>query len=296
MENNIDDLFKNKINQIDKLPENINWNKEKGLKDFQKQFITKKNNMRKLLIYSLSIAASLLIIFMAIYSAKFIPRTPVFVFNKSNKVRKVVLSDGNIAWLNKNSSIQFPKKTYDDVYKVDVKGEVYFEINKRPKKHYIVKAYNTIINIEDKASLNIRAYSKEASVDITVADGAVKIGEETYPEGLAILVTEGNFCSVHKKLKVVFSSVNKNLNYLSWKTGKLVFDSTYIETVADVLEKYYHKQIILENDSIAYCYFSGTFDNQSIDIILNKMESNLGIKINKTGNKIILSGKSCFTN
>lgn len=293
MENNIDDLFKNKINQLNELPENIQWNKEKGLEDFKEQFDDKTNKTRKLFIYILSSAASLLIIFLVLHFGRINTHKPVFVFNQGSGVKKISLGKST-AWLNTNSSIQYFKNPTDDVYEINVKGEVYIETDKKHK--YIVKAYNTIIDIENNAKLNVRAYPNDASVDITVAGGAVKVGEETYPEGLAILVTEGNYCSVHKELKVVFSSVNKNLNYLSWKTGKIIFENTYLETVADVLEQYYHKQIILENDSIAYCYFSGTFDKQPIDNILNKMQSNLGININKTGNKIILSGKSCFTN
>ena len=51
MENNkIDDLFKDKIKQIDTLPENIDWDKETGWKKYQQKYLVKKESVIKTLI------------------------------------------------------------------------------------------------------------------------------------------------------------------------------------------------------------------------------------------------------
>lgn len=134
---------------------------------------------------------------------------------------------------------------------------------------------------------------EEENVLVTVASGAIKIMEESNDEGLKLLVTEGNYCSVHKSQGLAYSSANSNNNYLAWKTGKLTFNSTPIATVTDILAEYYNIEIELEDKALAYCLFTGSFDNQPVDIVLNQIQSKLNFNINISGNKIKISGKAC---
>ena len=105
-------------------------------------------------------------------------------------------------------------------------------------------------------NLNIRARIEEENVNITVGTGAIKIVEESNQKGLALLVTEGNYCSVHKSQDLVYTSVNRNCNYLAWKTGKFTFNNMPIATVTDILAEYYHTEIEFEDKTLAYCLFS----------------------------------------
>jgi len=109
-----------------------------------------------------------------------------------------------------------------------------------------------------------------------------------------LLVAQGNYCSVHRSRKLAYASTNKNDNYLAWKTGKLIFNNQPIATVMDILDKYYDTRIELENDAIAYCLFSGSFEQKPIEVILNKIRSDLNLKILTTESKIILSGRGCL--
>ena len=108
-----------------------------------------------------------------------------------------------------------------------------------------------------------------------------------------MLVTEGNYCSVHKYQKLIFAAANKNENYFAWKTGNLVFDNSYMATVTDVLSKYYDIKFEFEDKSLAYCQFSGVFINKSIDYILSQIGKDLNFEIEKTDELIRLSGNGC---
>jgi ferric-dicitrate binding protein FerR (iron transport regulator) len=65
-------------------------------------------------------------------------------------------------------------------------------------------------------------------------------------------------------------------------------------TVVDVLTKYYNIPIELENRQMAYCEFSGTFREVSLDEVLKEIETELDYSITNSGEAILLSGKNCF--
>jgi ferric-dicitrate binding protein FerR (iron transport regulator) len=132
---------------------------------------------------------------------------------------------------------------------------------------------------------------KEENVIVTVASGAIKIGEEGNNEGLKLLVTEGNYCSVHKSQGLAYTSANSNSNYLAWKTGKLTFNSTPIATVTDILSEYYNIEIEIEDKESAYCLFTGSFENQPVDIVLDRIQSELNFVVKISGKRILISRK-----
>lgn len=290
----IDKTFRDKIDKISGLPPGVNWNSEKGWNDYEEQYLSKRFLSRRLLLYISSAAAVLLLITFSILIYQSNLHRNLMFSNKTDKIKEIVLPDSNRIWLNKDSFIEYPSKIDEKHNEFSVNGEVYFEIRVLRNPQYIIKAHNAIIDVENPGELNIRARREEETVNITVASGAVKIKEESSQKGMVLLVNEGNYCSVHKSRDLVYASVNRNYNYLAWKTGRLTFNSTPVATVTDILAEYYHTQIELKDKTIAYCKFSGTFEDQPIDIVLNKMQSELNFVIRNTGNKITISGKGCL--
>ena len=61
-DNNVDELFREKIDKLSDLPENINWNKESGWLRYQEQFEKEKPKNKKIVITLLSVAAMLVLL------------------------------------------------------------------------------------------------------------------------------------------------------------------------------------------------------------------------------------------
>ena len=294
MENSFDKTFQKKVEHLSDLPGEVRWTPEKGWNDYEKKYLTRSLSGRSVLIYLSSAAVLFLVIFLAIL----VPQNSRFnrklISNNADTVRKVVLSENNRIWLNKKSSVEYPLKMNKKQNEFRVNGEAYFEITDPNGQEYVINANGAVILVENSTNLNIRARSDEDNVIITVVRGACKIMNETRQNGLALLVAEGNYCSVHKSQNLVYSSANTNNNFLAWKTGKLVFDSTPIATVTDILSEYYNVQFELENKKLAYCLFSGTFDKDPFDKVLIQIETELDVVISNTGNKITISGTGCL--
>jgi len=155
-------------------------------------------------LYISSIAAPFILAFFSIIHYQNSKNKLILVTNQTSKVNQTLLPDGNKVWLNKKSSVEYLHKTNKELYKLTVNGEVYVELSKKRSKKYIIKANNAIISTETLSSINVRAYTEEPNVDITVNKGIIKVMEKSYEQGMVLLVTQGNYCSVHKTQNIIF--------------------------------------------------------------------------------------------
>ncbi|HUQ66623.1 MAG TPA: FecR family protein, partial [Flavitalea sp.] len=62
------------------------------------------------------------------------------VVPRGSQVASITLADGSRAWLNAESSLKYPVAFVGRERKVEITGEVYFEVSKDPKKKFIVSA------------------------------------------------------------------------------------------------------------------------------------------------------------
>ena len=218
----------------------------------------------------------------------------IVAMNDDLAVKKVLLPDNNMVWLNKNSGVRYPKRLRKKNNAVSVYGEVYFELLGKTQPAYYVLAENAYIKPESGSAFNIQADPNKESIEVCVETGAITVSEKGDRNGLALLVTAGNYCSVHKNQKLLFAATNTNSNYLSWKTGTLFFKDTHLATVRDALAKYYDVQIELKEKSLAYCRFSGEFKEKPLIDILNQIRSEFKFDIHFREDIITLSGKGCL--
>lgn len=294
MDNNtIDRLFRDKIGEINDLPDNISWNKITGWKEYERKY-SEGITIKRVFLYLSSAAAVVLLTLSLLLIQHGKKHHVIAVHNNTPGVQEIVLPDKNSIWLNKGSIIEYPSKM-DKNTEFNVTGEVYFEVNSLSNSRYIINASNAAIEVDKPCRVNIKARQDDESVNVTVTSGVVRIIEKNSQEGLTLLVPEGNYCSIHKSQNLVYSSMIRNNNYLVWKTGKLSFDSSPMATVIDILADYYNTRIELEDKMLAYCRFSGTFENQPLEAILNQIQSELNFVIRNTGTEIIISGKGCLT-
>lgn len=219
----------------------------------------------------------------------------ISVSNESSDSKKVLLPDNTIIWLNTDTQVIYPKKLNYENNTIVIKGEAFFEFSEGENITYKIVAHNALIETQSPASLNIRDLPDQESVEIAVKSGAVRVSEKGHTNGLTMLVTEGNYCSVHKYQKLIFAATNKNENYIAWKTGNLVFENSYMATVTDALSRYYNINIRFEDNQLAYCKFSGAFENKSIAYILKQIGNELNFEIEQTAKIITLYGDGCKT-
>jgi ferric-dicitrate binding protein FerR (iron transport regulator) len=88
-------------------------------------------------------------------------------------------------------------------------------------------------------------------------------------------------------------SVNSDRNYLSWKTRHMDFENTPLNEVVALLTKVYQTNVRLAGSGLSDCRISTTFDDQTLESVLDVLKATLDLQVTKTASGIELSGSSC---
>lgn len=160
---------------------------------------------------------------------------------------KLVLSDGTKVWLNAASSLRYPALFTGKERKVEVTGEVYFEVAKNTRMPFHVKI-NEETEIEVLGThFNVNSYKDEASINTTLFEGSVRISSK----GNNAVLKPGQQAqvgheAVNQPIKVV-SNANVE-KVMAWKNGVFDFQDATLEEVMRQLERWYDIDVVYEKD------------------------------------------------
>lgn len=195
---------------------------------------------------------------------------------------QLTLSDGTKVWLNAASSIRFPVEFPDDERRVDITGEVYFDVAHSEEQTFIVHAGSSVI--EDLGTaFNVTAYEDERSVKTTLVEGIVKVREHILSPGEQAIEDENDHIQILKNVDLD--------NVVSWKDGFFSFENANLAEIMRVLSRWYNLEVDYENEAGLEKRYSGKIDRNLT--LLQVLE---GLKLTaqnfdiQPGNKIIIRG------
>jgi ferric-dicitrate binding protein FerR (iron transport regulator) len=199
----------------------------------------------------------------------------------------VDLPDGSRIYLNRGSSLQYPKRFISRYRKVELTGEAWFEVAENKQKPFIISADGAEIEVVG-TSFNVLTDQQANRVVVSVMEGTVSF----YPrenEQQAIILTaseEGIFVADSMSEHPV-----TNENFISWKTGILKFDNTPLEDVIRVLEKHYRVPVCLEGKYSRNRTLTSIYDHQSLEEVLGELNLLLGISYYFKNDTLVISLK-----
>ena len=79
---------------------------------------------------------------------------------------------------------------------------------------------------------------------------------------------------------------------MAFKTKRLVFEDNLLSDVIETLNKVYRSDIKLKTRNLSKYKLTATFDNQSLEAILNVIKATLDLTLQKNGSVFELSGKT----
>ncbi len=198
-------------------------------------------------------------------------KTPTFFAFEtlSSQTDSVLLADGTTVWLNRNSTLYYPKNFDGKTRQVKLDGEAYFNVAKNAKQPFIVEtSYSKVTVLGTSFNVN----TDTISTKVHVCTGKVKVqsersGSEAYlsPKQMAVVSREG----------LAKSSIT-NPNFLSWKTGDFLFEDTPLPTVIDELNRYYNKPIVL-NTTKTGMLFSAHFEKAKQEDIIEIIKTTFNL-------------------
>ncbi len=153
------------------------------------------------------------------------------------------LPDGSKVWLNSASSIKFPSEFNGDTRKVEMTGEVYFEIAKKHQP-FIVTAKGQEVEVLG-THFNINAYPDEAHTQTTLLEGSVKVRGADHsvhylkPGQQSLISSEGDFQSI--------TAADTEMA-VAWKNGYFKFDRQNLQAIMRQVSRWYDVEVEYTGD------------------------------------------------
>jgi ferric-dicitrate binding protein FerR (iron transport regulator) len=195
----------------------------------------------------------------------------------------LVLPDGTKAWLNAASSLRYPTAFVGRERKVEVTGEVYFEVAKNKQMPFKVKV-NENMEVEVLGThFNINSYSNEASINTTLLEGSVQISNQSQKQ----ILKPGQQARVNNDQKInIVSDVNLK-KVMAWKNGVFDFDDASLQEVMHQLERWYDIEVVYER-GVPDIEFVGTLSRDlSLEDVLKGLKlSEVNFRIE--GRKLVI--------
>ena len=196
----------------------------------------------------------------------------------------IVLPDGSKVWLNAASSLRFPTAFKGKERKVEITGEVYFEVVHNAKMPFIVKAGETEIAVLG-THFNVMAYSDEKILKTTLLEGSVKVSRA----GKSAMLSPGQ----QARIKTISNnlSVLDNIDMekeMAWKNGYFQFQDDNLENIMRQISRWYDVNVTYEGNPGKETFTGRLPRNGNVSKVF-KILSLSGVKFRIEGKSIIVT-------
>lgn len=247
---------------------------KKNYSDFKEMLEDKKSKVIPLNRH-IRIAASILLFIAASYFSYVRFFNTVTYNTIVNQTKEVTLPDGTQVILNSNSELHFNKYNWSSNRKVELKGQAYFDIEK--KGDFEVKFTNGNVKVLG-TEFDVLAYNNQVVVNCFEGKVATVIGDKTYEltQGMGVRNVDGEM---------------ESYDFLghepTWNLEFSTFKNTPLSEVLNALSLRYDLEFItngVENNK----RFTGQFSNKDLSFALKMVLEPLGIQYQLEENKVTL--------
>jgi len=211
--------------------------------------------------------------------------------NASTGIIESKLPDGTSVTLNTGSLLEYPSRFSGANRYVTLAGEAWFEVAHDKTKPFIISYGKVRIEVLG-TSFYVNTKNTSGNIEVILSYGKIALYYNDRPS-LQVLLTPGEKAEILKDQEKISKSSNDNENFLSWKTKIFIFNDDPMSEIMQALNKVYHANITLTNNNISNCRITATFDNQSLESILNVLKSTVNLTIRYKGSEIEISGDGC---
>lgn len=211
-------------------------------------------------------------------------------FASGDEIKMLYLPDSSRVWLNKQSTIEFPEYFADDVRRVKLEGEAYFEVMKATNHPMEITAGMTRTEVLG-TRFNLQARPEARQTVLQLKTGKVRFHADTL--SLNTLVLPGQSAVYDKDKQTLYRS-NEGAQYAgNWRDTILEFENDDMRKVFDVLSSYFGKEIIADNEAIYRCRLTTKLEDPKLESTLEIISQVLGLSWKEKNGKITFSGEGC---
>ncbi len=181
----------------------------------------------------------------------------------------LTLSDGTRLWLNAASSARFPVVFNGPERRVEITGEVYFEVAKNKAQPFIVSANGMEVQALGTA-FNVNAYTDERSTKTTLVEGSVKVSHHHQQ----VMLQPGQQSTLQQDGKLAPGKAINVQEVVAWKEGVFYFDNATLETILRQFARWYDVRVRYEGTIKDRKFFGIIGRNSNLSSVLKLLKAN----------------------
>lgn len=203
-----------------------------------------------------------------------------------DEVKELMLPDGTKVWLNKHTTLKYPRDFSDKTRSVYMEGEAYFEVKRNKEKPFLVRSEAMQVRVLGTV-FNMKSDKTNRSAVATLIKGEIEV-KGNHDEGMIVLAPgqKAELNAVSRRL--VVKQVDTGIE--NWHNNQFVFEKADIFTIARTLENSYGVRIILAPDMNSTKTYSGTLmKKKGVEDMLNQIKNVIPVEYKIVGNSVFLS-------
>lgn len=204
----------------------------------------------------------------------------------SGQIKKVILSDSSVVYLNANSKIKVPIRfSSKDRQFYLVEGEAFFEVSKDKHRPFIIHSQQINVKVLG-TSFNVRSYQQLPDIKVSVTTGKVRVSGNGKIYGV---LTPGQQITYDKASKTAQLSALKASDQKGWMDGKIQLEKAGFNELALVMHNMYG--VNLRNEipgSQDYKYNLTIRSDRSLEETMKLICAIHGHNYKKTGYEILM--------
>ena len=152
-----------------------------------------------------------------------------------DEVKELMLPDGTKVWLNKHTTLKYPREFSEKERNVYMEGEGYFEVKRNVEKPFIVRSEAMQVRVLGTV-FNLKSDKMNRSAVATLIKGEIEV-KGNHNEGMIVLASgqKAELNAVTRRL--VVKQVDTGIE--NWHNNQFVFENADIFTIARTLENSY---------------------------------------------------------
>jgi transmembrane sensor len=192
-----------------------------------------------------------------------------------------ILPDGSVVTINKGSSISYPSKFKGKTRRVALKGEAFFNVTPNKEKPFVISINDVQITVVG-TSFNVKSIN--GNTEVVVETGIVRVAKD----GKTVELKAHEKLLAEAKDSVMVKEESKDQLYKYYRTKEFVCDDTPLWKLVQVINEAYNSHVVIGNSALRDMTITTTFNNESLEQVLNVISITFNIKVVRQGDAIIL--------
>jgi ferric-dicitrate binding protein FerR (iron transport regulator) len=243
----------------------------------------------------LRVAAALLLLAIAPFLVKKYlqpaARYEVATAGKSPRKEPVLLPDGSKIWLNSATECSYSLTATGKERRVKLNGEAFFEVARDERKPFVVETASGEVTVLG-TSFSVKERAGGNTLEVQVVSGKVRLQPTGARENLVLTANEqGVFNKTDNRL---LKTNPDHQNDLAWHTRRLVFRNKILADAVQEISLLFHVKIEIADAGVKKCPLTATFDDKSLEVVLNTIGQVLGTTaVKNSDGSYVLKGGRC---